>query len=151
MTQLFPCCTVSAAISECLGYSQISCYSFRFCGIMRTKLRKYLVNHFIILKDCSWTLLFLPDDMNNWLLTSLNQIGTIYSKYILKICEDVGPILQKQSLTNSRLFHNFLYWYSANCIYFSKCPTIIFSKHIFKNDVSIKKPCRMGTRDFVCT
>ena len=99
MTQLFPCCTVSAAISECLGYSQISCYSFRFCGIMRTKLRKYLVNHFIILKDCSWTLLFLPDDMNNWLLTSLNQIGTIYSKYILKICEDVGPILQKQSLT----------------------------------------------------
>ena len=32
MTQLFPCCTVSAAISECLRYSQISHSSFRFWG-----------------------------------------------------------------------------------------------------------------------
>ena len=40
---------------------------------------------------------FLPDDMNNWLLTSLNQIETMFSRYILKIVKMWGQYCKNKA------------------------------------------------------
>ena len=77
-------------LSVWVGCSQISFSSFRFLGIMKTKLGKFLVNRFKCWKNTLRYCLFLPDNMK-WLTSNFtkpnrNNVFSIHMEF-LWICE----------------------------------------------------------------